>query len=468
VMPSGLDNPSSPPKVFGIWFEDLSRWDPSSFHSITWNWPRNALVPLGSVLTVRKIKVDRKKYNFVDLQPITIHFDGSIEKRQLSGNREYSMDLYFAFPGDIIVAKIDLKNGAVAIVPDNWKNVVVTGHFAVYEIDISRIDPQYLHRLIQTSIFKEQLWRNKVGTEGRKEVKLDFFESELIPLPELSVQRSIVQASEKVNSDILNIQTQILELETQIESDFCENLGLQKKESITSPNVFGVRWEDLDRWSVMFNQQKSTSIDVTNGKYRVITLGEVSTVSYGIQKCPSNRPGQYSRPYLRVANVQRGFLNLTEIKKINVPDSDMSSYRLEKGDLLFVEGNGSRRELGRCAIWNGEIPDCVHQNHILKVRPFPDKLSSEYAMTWFNTELGKDHFFRSVKTSSGLGTINSTELRAAPIPIPPLSVQLDLVEHVKEIRKKIADLKVDLADKAYQGKIDVDSMILGDKRMSEN
>jgi len=229
-----------------------------------------------------------------------------------------------------------------------------------------------------------------------------------------------------------------------------------------------VRWEDLDRWSVMFNQQKSTSIDVTNGKYRVITLGEVSTVSYGIQKCPSNRPGQYSRPYLRVANVQRGFLNLTEIKKINVPDSDMSSYRLEKGDLLFVEGNGSRRELGRCAIWNGEIPDCVHQNHILKVRPFPDKLSSEYAMTWFNTELGKDHFFRSVKTSSGLGTINSTELRAAPIPIPPLSVQLDLVEHVKEIRKKIADLKVDLADKAYQGKIDVDSMILGDKRMSEN
>jgi len=467
-MPSGLDNPSSPPKVFGIWFEDLSRWDPSSFHSITWNWPRNALVPLGSVLTVRKIKVDRKKYNFVDLQPITIHFDGSIEKRQLSGNREYSMDLYFAFPGDIIVAKIDLKNGAVAIVPDNWKNVVVTGHFAVYEIDISRIDPQYLHRLIQTSIFKEQLWRNKVGTEGRKEVKLDFFESELIPLPELSVQRSIVQASEKVNSDILNIQTQILELETQIESDFCENLGLQKKESITSPNVFGVRWEDLDRWSVMFNQQKSTSIDVTNGKYRVITLGEVSTVSYGIQKCPSNRPGQYSRPYLRVANVQRGFLNLTEIKKINVPDSDMSSYRLEKGDLLFVEGNGSRRELGRCAIWNGEIPDCVHQNHILKVRPFPDKLSSEYAMTWFNTELGKDHFFRSVKTSSGLGTINSTELRAAPIPIPPLSVQLDLVEHVKEIRKKIADLKVDLADKAYQGKIDVDSMILGDKRMSEN
>jgi len=135
-MPSGLDNPSSPPKVFGIWFEDLSRWDPSSFHSITWNWPRNALVPLGSVLTVRKIKVDRKKYNFVDLQPITIHFDGSIEKRQLSGNREYSMDLYFAFPGDIIVAKIDLKNGAVAIVPDNWKNVVVTGHFAVYEIDI--------------------------------------------------------------------------------------------------------------------------------------------------------------------------------------------------------------------------------------------------------------------------------------------------------------------------------------------
>ena len=82
--------------------------------------------PVGSVLKMRKEKVDRKAFKFADIQPITIHFDGSMDKRKLDSSREYTMDLFFARPGDIIAAKIDLKNGAVGIVPDDWHNVVVT------------------------------------------------------------------------------------------------------------------------------------------------------------------------------------------------------------------------------------------------------------------------------------------------------------------------------------------------------
>lgn len=108
-------------------------------------------------------------------------------------NREYSMDLWFARPGDIVVAKIDLKNGAVTIVPDNWKDVVVTGHFAVYEPDRTAILPEFFHRTIQTSFLKAHLWRNKVGAEGRKEVKLDFFEALRIPCPPLDTQHLIAE-----------------------------------------------------------------------------------------------------------------------------------------------------------------------------------------------------------------------------------------------------------------------------------
>jgi type I restriction enzyme S subunit len=69
------------------------------------------------------------------------------------------MDLFFARPGDIVVAKIDLKNGAVGLVPD-WNNVVVTNHFAVYKPDLTRVSPEYFLRIIQTSFFKSYLWRN--------------------------------------------------------------------------------------------------------------------------------------------------------------------------------------------------------------------------------------------------------------------------------------------------------------------
>jgi type I restriction enzyme S subunit len=129
-------------KAFAVQFSALYRWDPPSFHRIKWHWPDSVLRPIGSFLNPRKEKVDSKRFAFADLQPITIHLDGSIDRRDVDNGRVYSMDLFFAHPGDIVVAKIDLKNGAVGIVP-NWKNVVVTNHFALYEPDRDLIVPEY-------------------------------------------------------------------------------------------------------------------------------------------------------------------------------------------------------------------------------------------------------------------------------------------------------------------------------------
>jgi len=92
------------------------------------------MVAIGSVLEMRKEKVDRSANRFNDLMPVTIHFDGSIEPRKVSEDKEYTMELFWARPGDIVVSKIDLKNGAVAIIPDGWDQVVVTNHFAVYKL----------------------------------------------------------------------------------------------------------------------------------------------------------------------------------------------------------------------------------------------------------------------------------------------------------------------------------------------
>ena len=173
----------------------------------------------------------------------------------------------------------------------------------------------------------------------------------------------------------------------------------------------------------------------------IIELSEVATVSYGLQKCPANRPGLHARPYLRVANVQRGRLVLDEIKTINVPDSDMPALKLEAGDILFVEGNGSRAELGRVALWNGEIDDCIHQNHIIKARPDKKRILPEFAMAWFNSDAGRDHFFKSGKTTSGLGTINSNVIRTAPIPLPSIDIQLELVTELTASHEKATQVR---------------------------
>lgn len=239
-------------EAFSVLFKDLDRWDPSSFKGIQWNWPKVTMRPIRSFLKPRKQKVDRSKYSFKDLQPITIHFDGSIEKRKVPNDREYTMALFLAYPGDIVVAKIDLKNGAVGVLPD-WQLAVVTGHFAVYEPDRTKIIPEYFRLLIQAKFFKEHLWRNKVGAEGRKEVKLDFFEAQEIPLPPLHIQEAIAEHWQQARSAAAKSREIVARLESEIQGRIISFLGLKKRHAaLQSVKAFALTWKHLERWSVEY------------------------------------------------------------------------------------------------------------------------------------------------------------------------------------------------------------------------
>ncbi|WP_229002625.1 restriction endonuclease subunit S [Xanthomonas oryzae] len=98
-------------------------------------------------------------------------------------------------------------------------------------------------------------------------------------------------------------------------------------------------------------------------------IGEFCTVQGGIQKTPLRRPVSQHFPYLRVANVQRGRIDLRQLERYELSLDELEKWRLSAGDLLIVEGNGSESEIGRCAIWQGEVEDCVYQNHLMRVRP---------------------------------------------------------------------------------------------------
>ena len=196
-------------------FSECNRWDPISFCQMDWKWSDKEMQYIGDVLDKRQEPIN-KDINFSDLQPVTIHFDGSMDKRSLTPGRTYSMQMSKAEPGDIVVSKIDLKNGAVGIVPNDWTNVAVTGHFAVYSAKQSRVYPEWIHRIIQQPDFKEFLWRHKVGAEGRKEVKIDFFESIKIPIPDLKVQTGILRHKQHIIDEIEKLKRKLVLAESQV------------------------------------------------------------------------------------------------------------------------------------------------------------------------------------------------------------------------------------------------------------
>jgi len=154
-------------------------------------------------------------------------------------------------------------------------------------------------------------------------------------------------------------------------------------------------------------------------EWTILNLGSIASVESGItlgRRIPDG-PGTLQLPYLRVANVQDGYIDLSEIKTIRVYRSEVERYSLRRGDVLMNEG-GDFDKLGRGAVWNGQIDECLHQNHVFRVRVDQTALRPEFLAAVSGSSIGKRYFVLSSKQTTNLASINSTQLRAFPIPVP--------------------------------------------------
>jgi type I restriction enzyme S subunit len=156
-------------------------------------------------------------------------------------------------------------------------------------------------------------------------------------------------------------------------------------------------------------------------------LGDVAKIQSGAQMGRSGIVDPVALRYLRVANVQDGFLDLREVKTIQVSASEIDRYRLLPGDILMTEG-GDADKLGRGHIWRGEIDPCLHQNHIFVARVDRTRLLPEFLAAYLTTPAGRLYFRRAAKQTTNLATINSSQLRALPLVLPELDEQAAMVK----------------------------------------
>lgn len=136
---------------------------------------------------------------------------------------------------------------------------------------------------------------------------------------------------------------------------------------------------------------------------------------------------------MRVANVKDGHLDLSEVKTIAVKRNEVEKYRLLPGDLLMTEG-GDPDKLGRSALWSGEIETCLHQNHIFKVRADCARVLPEYLRELAGSRYGKSYFLRIAKKTTGIASINRTQLSGFPVVVPPLARQMVFAERYAAVR----------------------------------
>jgi type I restriction enzyme, S subunit len=173
-------------------------------------------------------------------------------------------------------------------------------------------------------------------------------------------------------------------------------------------------------------------------------LGEIGNAQGGLQLSASRSHLPREVPYLRVANVYRDALDLREIKTFRATDAEVDRTLLVVDDLLIVEGHGNPDEIGRCALWDGSLTECSHQNHLIRVRLDRGQVHPVFVTRYLNSAGGRRDLLRAGKTTSGLNTISVSNVRDARLFVPPLPLQREFAAQVSAVERLKASQRASL------------------------
>jgi type I restriction enzyme, S subunit len=195
-----------------------------------------------------------------------------------------------------------------------------------------------------------------------------------------------------------------------------------------------------------------------------VRLDTVAQIRTGIAKGKPVVGKSIEVPYLRVANVQDGYLDLTEIKTLQVNANAMERYALQIDDVLLTEG-GDFDKLGRGHIWHGQINPCLHQNHVFSVRVKKEKLNPQFLAYLTSSEQGRAYFLSCSKQSTNLASINSTQLKSFPVLLANLNEQHAIVECLQTWDKGIEKLQALISVKELRKQALMQRLLTGKLRL---
>lgn len=368
-------------------------------------------VPLGEICKINP-RANRNGYDsetlvsFVPMAAVDERF-GAITTREDRPIVDVSKGYTPFQDGDVLFAKITpcMENGKVALARD-LTNGMGSGSTEFYVLRPNeKVLGEYIYHFARQPQFRETAKRNFTGTAGQQRVPKSFMENVLIPLPPLDEQRRIV--------GILNRAAKIERLRARARELMGEFMPALFVRMFGDPVENPMGWERAN-------------------------LGDLSQVQSGLQVTKKRNAHPIETPYLRVANVLRDRLHLDEVKYMRVTEREFERVQLKLGDLLIVEGHGNAFEIGRAAIWDGSICGCIHQNHLIRARPNQSKILSEFACAYLNSSSGREHLLRSGKTTSGLNTITTSNVKSCNIFLPPLDLQRRYTQLVESARSAIA------------------------------
>lgn len=325
-----------------------------------------------------------------------------IRIQDLTGN---SYDL--GFYDGVYPERIEINDGDVLI---SWSaslgvyiwnrgKALLNQHIFKVDFDKCEVNKQYFVFAVQHKL-KEMVSKTH-GATMKHIVKKDF-DNTVIPFPSLEKQAEISEVLGRISAIIGNRQEELQKLDDLIKARFVE--------------MFGDMYLNTMEWRELHLE---TMADIVSGitKGRKVAGKQLTKV-----------------PYMAVSNVKDGYIDWTTVKTIEATDQEINQYRLLPDDVLMTEG-GDPDKLGRGAIIRAPLENCIHQNHIFRVRLDESHILPDYFAEYLKHQRAKRYFLGCAKQTTGIASINMKQLKALPVLLPPLELQNQFAAFVRQVDK---------------------------------
>ncbi|TDP79294.1 type I restriction enzyme S subunit [Aquabacterium commune] len=326
--------------------------------------------------------------------------------------------------GDLVINTMWAWMGALGV---SSTTGIVSPAYGVYRQLEQRLRPRYMDWLFRTPMYVAEYTRRSTGVNSsRLRLYPDRFLDMPVVMPSLEDQDRIIAFLDQKTTEV---DAAIAKKERLIEL-LAEQRGIQINQAVTrglQPNVAlrdsGVEW-----------------LGVIPQHWESVPLKHVSAVQSGLTlgKNYAQLRGAKRYPYLRVANVQDGYIDLSEVTEITMPVREAKNYLLRTGDILVTEG-GDIDKLGRGNCWYGELEECLHQNHVFAVRVLC-KVRPEFVSLITGVPYARRYFTTTANKTTNLASTNKTKLGNLPLLVPPLQEQDAILAHCHDVKVGFAEL----------------------------
>ncbi len=360
--------------------------------------------------------------------------DGQLKKGSEIGTKRQTV----VHAGQFIVSKIDARNGAFGVIPNELEGAIVTNDFPVFDVDSTKILPQFMLLISTTPQFVEFARKCSSGTTNRKRIDIDAFLQQAIPLPSLEEQKAILKA---YNDDVFaanQLLGEAMDKEQNINYYLDSMLKFSCNKSYIHKGLNFVSFKDANRWDV---QYYSTQRKVMSA-YDVKTIGQcLATFMADVNKT-SLRIETYNEPqkdfaYIGMESVEKNtgeLLNLPIVKGIQIKSQ---TVRIPKG--FFIYGK-LRPYLNKYWVNETDRENVVCSSEFFCFKP-KDGIDVKYFKYILSSYIIQDQISELV-SGARMPRLNEDAFKNVVIPIPPLCIQKQIADEISKRKDTIKNNKV--------------------------